>query len=75
MADNRNLNTDGERNTIRNNTEQKSSVPNDLPDAERDRKELEAEEVVMDLAYVKEIPGQEFVHVPRMGEMADRTIS
>lgn len=75
MATERNFKDSSYRNISDTNAERKSSVTNDLPDSERDRKELEAEEVVMDLPDVKDIPGQEFIHVPRMGEMADTTIS
>ncbi|HZH64011.1 MAG TPA: hypothetical protein VEY10_03900 [Flavisolibacter sp.] len=75
MANERNLKDGRERDITGNNAERKSSVPNDLPDNPRDAKELEAEEVIMDLPDVKDIPGQEFVQVPQIGEMADTTIS
>lgn len=74
MATERNApNTD--RNITGNNAELKSSVPNDIPDNDRDRRELESEEVIMELPDVKDIPGQEFVQVPQMGELADVTIA
>ncbi|MDQ6610613.1 MAG: hypothetical protein M3Y85_12420 [Bacteroidota bacterium] len=75
MANERNIKDGSDRNITTNNTERKSSVANDLPDSERDRKELEPEEVIMDLPDVKDIPGQEFVQVPRIGEMADTTMA
>ena len=75
MANERNLKDGRERDITGNNGERRSTVPNDLPDNPRDAKELESEEVIMDLPDVKDIPGQEFVHVPRLGEMADTTIS
>ena len=75
MANEQNRKDSSDRNITGTNTEQRSSVANDLPDSERDRKELESEEVVMDLPDVKDIPGQEFVHVPQLGEMADTTIA
>lgn len=65
----------GERDMNSNRTEQQSSVPNDLPDSPEDKKRLEGEEVTIDLPDVKDIPGQEFVHAPPMGMMADTTIS
>ena len=65
----------GERDMTTNRTEQQSSVPNDLPDSPEDKKKLEGEEVTIDLPDVKDIPGQEFVHAPPMGMMADTTIS
>ncbi len=58
-----------------NRLEQQSSVPNDLPDSPRDRAELRSEETTIALPDVKDIPGQEFVQVPGLGEMADTTIS
>jgi len=57
------------------NQEIRSSVPNDLPDSVEDTKKLRGEESFIDLPDVKDIPGQEFVHAPPMGELADTTIS
>lgn len=51
------------------------SFNNDLPDSERDNKHLQPDEAILDLPDVKDIPGQEFVHVPDLKEMADTTIS
>jgi hypothetical protein len=65
----------GERDMNTNRTEQQSSVPNDLPDSPEDEKRLESEEVTIDLPDVKDIPGQEFVHAPPLGELGDTTIS
>lgn len=76
MANERNDNKNRSDQDINsNNAEQKSSVLNDLPDNERDAEKLRSEEVVMDLPDVKDIPGQEFVHAPRLGEMADTTMA
>jgi hypothetical protein len=47
----------------------------DIHDSPRDRERLEPDEATMNLPDVKDIPGQEFVHVPRMGELGDNTIS
>ena len=58
-----------------NRLENQSSIPGDLPDSPEDREKLQAEESTIDLPDVKDIPGQEFVHVPRVGEMADTTAS
>lgn len=58
-----------------NRGERGSSILNDLPDNERDLSKLEGEETIMDLPDVKDIPGQEFVHAPVIGEMGDTTIS
>jgi len=47
----------------------------DLPDSERDKEHLRTEEASLDLPDVKDIPGQENIHVPNLREMADTTIS
>ena len=47
----------------------------DLPDSEKDKAKLQPEEAILDLPDVKDIPGQEFVHVPELREMADTTIA
>ncbi len=57
------------------NTEKQSSVPNDLPDSPRDKEQLEQKEIIIELPDVKDIPGQEFVHVAPLGELADTTIA
>jgi len=73
MADERNTPKGNERDTTVNRLEQQSSVPGDLPDSPEDREKLRGEETVIDLPDVKDIPGQEFVNVPVIGEMADTT--
>ena len=47
----------------------------DLPDTPQDKEKMKPEAVIMDLPEVKDIPGQEFIHVPPLGEFADTTIS
>jgi len=47
----------------------------DLTDPQRDQDRLKREEVIIDLPDVKDIPGQEFVHAPPLGMLADTTIS
>ncbi len=47
----------------------------DLPDSPADAEKLKPETVIMDLPEVKDIPGQEHVHVIPLGELADTTIS
>jgi hypothetical protein len=64
-----------ERDLTTNRTEQQSSVPNDLPDSPRDAERLKNEETIIELPDVSDIPGQENVKVPPMGELADTTIS
>ncbi len=47
----------------------------DLPDSEKDKKKLRQDKATLDLPDVKDIPGQENIHVPDLREMADTTIS
>jgi hypothetical protein len=64
-----------ERDLTSNRGEQRSSVPNDLPDSSKDSEKLKPEETFIDLPDVSDIPGQENISAPRLGEMADTTIS
>ena len=52
----------------------KNKTP-DLKDSPRDEEKLRNEESTIDMPEVKDIPGQEHVRVPYLGEMADTTIS
>jgi hypothetical protein len=65
----------GERDLTANRLEGRSSIPNDLPESERDKDELASEETFIDLPDVKDIPGQEFVNAPPAGILGDTTIS
>jgi len=47
----------------------------DLPDSPHDIERMQSEETTLDLPDVKDIPGQEHIHVPPLGELADTTIS
>lgn len=53
--------------TVRQNT--------DLHDSPRDEERLKREETTIDMPEVRDIPGQEHIHVPALGELADTTIS
>ena len=64
-----------ERDFNNNQLEGRSTSTGDLPDSRRDREETQNEETFINLPDVKDIPGQEFVHAPPLGEMADTTIS
>ncbi|MFT4153468.1 hypothetical protein [Parafilimonas sp.] len=46
-----------------------------MQDSEKDKAKLQPEETTIDLPDVKDIPGQENVHVPELRAMADTTIS
>lgn len=63
------------RDPLTNDLERQSSVPNDLPDSPEDQEKLANVESTIDLPDVKDIPGQEFINAPPMGELADTTIS
>jgi hypothetical protein len=47
----------------------------DISDPKRDQERLQSDEATIELPDVKDIPGQEFVHAPPLGIMADTTIS
>jgi len=50
-------------------------LDDDLTDSPSDIERLKPEETIIDLPDVSDIPGQEHVHVPPIGELADTTIS
>ena len=47
----------------------------DLTDSPSDQERLKPEYTTIDLPDVSDIPGQENIHVPPLGELADVTIS
>jgi len=47
----------------------------DLPDSDNDKQHLKQEKATLDLPDVEDIPGQENIKVPRLGEFADSTAS
>lgn len=53
----------------------RSTRNSDLTDPERDQERLRGDEATIDLPEVKDIPGQEHIHVPSLGELADTTAS
>lgn len=77
MANNRDTRADNDvsRDPLSNNLERRSTVPNDLPDSPKDTENLEQEETTVNIPDVKDIPGQEFVNAPPMGELADTTVA
>jgi hypothetical protein len=74
MANTRNQNNQRE---IINNSDLTSAKnkQSDLKDSPRDEEKLRNEETTLDMPEVKDIPGQEHVRVPYIGEMADTTAS
>jgi len=63
------------RDTNKEETEKAVNRNADLTDSPRDEERLRDEETIIDMPEVKDIPGQEHVRAPRMGEMQDTTIS
>ena len=57
------------------NTSQARSKNLDLHDSPRDAEKLRPDVATIDLPEVRDIPGQEHIHVPALGELADTTIS
>jgi hypothetical protein len=53
----------------------KATDSDDLQDSPQDEAKLQGDEATLDLPEVKDIPGQEHIHVPRMREFADTTAS
>ena len=53
----------------------KSKKKTDLPDSEKDKKHLKPEEFEINMPDAEDIPGQENIHVPPLGQFADTTIS
>jgi hypothetical protein len=70
------MNTDSNQNTGRRD-DASSTIRKDadIQDSPRDAERLENEEIIMDMPEVRDIPGQEHIHVPALGELADTTIS
>jgi hypothetical protein len=58
-----------------NAARRKAMMTEDIHDSPKDEEKMKGETVVMDLPDVSDIPGQENIVVPVIGEMADTTIS
>ncbi len=56
-------------------TTTKKAASGDLTDSPQDEAKLQGEETTLDLPEVRDIPGQEHIHVPHMREFGDTTIS
>ena len=57
------------------NTDQNKREQDDIQDSASDVERLKPEVGSIDLPDVKDIPGQEHIHVPPLGDLADVTIS
>jgi hypothetical protein len=77
MADTRNYNDTENRDDrlYRQDEPARTQRNSDLTDPQRDQERLRPDEGTIDMPEVKDIPGQEHVHVAPMGELADTTIS
>ncbi|MEO5995320.1 MAG: hypothetical protein ABIN89_01400 [Chitinophagaceae bacterium] len=53
----------------------KSIGSQDLPDSPQDQESMKEESFTLDLPDVSDIPGQEHVHVPGLGDLSDVTAS
>ena len=53
----------------------KKELEGDLQDSYRDQQRLKPDKATLDLPEVKDIPGQEHIHVPPLGDLADVTAS
>ncbi len=60
---------------MKNSKTNVSKRTSDLPESADDKRHMKQEEVTLDLPEVKDIPGQEHIHVPKMNEFVDTTIS
>ena len=61
--------------TTRETTVRRAAENDDLPDSPHDAARLKSDEAILDLPDVSDIPGQEHVQAPHIGEMGDTTIS
>src|SRR6185503_20548823 len=60
---------------MKNTKSKVARTNNDLPETIDDKKHLKPDEAILDLPEVKDIAGQEHIHMPEMKEFADTTIS
>lgn len=74
-------NTDNTRNSVKpsnsnvNITRQNAAMSDDIHDSPQDEEKMKPETFIIDLPDVSDIPGQENIVVPNIGEMQDVTIS
>lgn len=75
MTTNDNTPNNASNNSDVNVTRQNAQLREDIHDSPQDEEKMKTETVVIDLPDVSDIPGQENIVVPVIGEMADTTIS
>jgi len=59
----------------RNEKIKKALKSKDITESSEDKKQLQPDQANIKIPAVSDIPGQKHVHVPKMNEMADTTIS
>lgn len=69
------MTNDKKNEAMKNQDALKNYKYTDLPDSQEDKEKLKPEITTIDLPEVNDIPGQEHIHVPPLGELADTTIS
>ena len=62
------------KNKEQNKTVADSQMKDDLQDSQRDKERLQPENATIDMPDVSDIPGQENITVPNLGEISDTTI-
>ncbi|MCW3106775.1 MAG: hypothetical protein JWQ09_1281 [Segetibacter sp.] len=75
MTTNDNTPNNASNNSDVNVTRQNAQLREDIHDSPQDEEKMKTETVIIDLPDVSDIPGQENIVVPVIGEMADTTIS
>ncbi|MGB8190900.1 MAG: hypothetical protein WCF67_03220 [Chitinophagaceae bacterium] len=68
-------NTENRDDRLYTQDEPARNAKSDLTDPPRDQERLRGDQAIIDLPEVKDIPGQEHIHVPGLGELADTTAS
>ncbi|MBC7875120.1 MAG: hypothetical protein H7Y01_14045, partial [Ferruginibacter sp.] len=56
-------------------TANRTNLTSDLAESAGDKQHMQQEEIIMDMPGVKDIPGQEHIHPPKMNAFADVTAS
>lgn len=69
------MHTNQENLEKKNGNANAESTSSDLPDNQHDLDRMQPEETVIDIPDVEDIPGQEFIHPPKMESFSDTTIS
>ncbi|HEY0679580.1 MAG TPA: hypothetical protein VGD17_14950 [Chitinophagaceae bacterium] len=74
-TEDRNDNENRDDRLFSDDTGARARFRSDITDPQRDQDRLKPDEATINLPEVRDIPGQEHIHVPALGELADTTIS